>query len=189
MIQAREAIVQGKTSLGIELGSTRIKAILISEEHKPIASGCYEWENKLENNIWTYSLEEIWKGVQGSYSALLADIKEKHKVSIETIGSIGISGMMHGYMVFDNQGELLVPFRTWRNTITQRASKELSELFNFHIPQRWSIAHLYEALLNDEEHVKDITYMTTLAGYIHWKLTGKNVLGIGEASGVFPINY
>ena len=188
MIQAREAIVQGKTSLGIELGSTRIKAILISEEHKPIASGCYEWENKLENNIWTYSLEEIWKGVQGSYSALLADIKEKHKVSIETIGSIGISGMMHGYMVFDNQGELLVPFRTWRNTITQRASKELSELFNFHIPQRWSIAHLYEALLNDEEHVKDITYMTTLAGYIHWKLTGKNVLGIGEASGVFPID-
>lgn len=188
MILVKEAITQGKTSMGIELGSTRIKAVLVNEEHQPIASGSHEWENKLENNIWTYSLEDIWKGIQGSYSALAQDVKEKYNVTLETIGSIGFSGMMHGYMVFDDKGELLVPFRTWRNTITQRASRELSELFNFHIPQRWSIAHLYEALLNGEDHVKDIDYMTTLSGYIHWQLTGQRVLGIGEASGVFPID-
>lgn len=188
MILVKEAIKQGKTSMGIELGSTRIKAVLVNEEHQPIASGSHEWENKLENNIWTYSLEDIWKGIQGSYSALVQEVKEKYNVTLETIGSIGFSGMMHGYMVFDDKEELLVPFRTWRNTITQRASKELSELFNFHIPQRWSIAHLYEALLNGEDHVKDIAYMTTLSGYIHWQLTGERVLGIGEASGVFPID-
>lgn len=188
MISAKEAIIQGKTSLGIELGSTRIKAVLIDQEHQSIASGSHEWENKLENNIWTYSLEAIWEGVQKSYSALAQEVSEKYNVILETIGSIGFSGMMHGYMVFDEKDELLVPFRTWRNTMTQRASNELSELFNFHIPQRWSIAHLYEALLNDEPHLKEVTYMTTLAGYIHWKLTGKKVLGIGEASGVFPID-
>ncbi|PHV69624.1 ATPase [Sporanaerobium hydrogeniformans] len=184
----KEAITQGKTSLGIELGSTRIKAVLVDEEHQPIASGSHEWENKLENNIWTYSLEAIWKGLQGSYAALAEEVKEKYDVTLETIGSIGFSGMMHGYMPFDDKGQLLVPFRTWRNTITQRASDELSALFNFHIPQRWSIAHLYEAILKGEEHVKDIAYMTTLSGYIHWQLTGQRVLGIGEASGMFPID-
>ncbi len=184
----KEAIRQGKTSLGIEFGSTRIKAVLVNEEHEPIASGSHEWENRLENNIWTYSLEDIWRGLQDSYGKLVEEVKQKYDITVETIGSIGFSAMMHGYMVFDEKGELLVPFRTWRNTMTQKASEELTELFDFHIPQRWSIAHLYEAILKEEAHVKDIEYMTTLAGYIHWKLTGKKVLGVGEASGMFPID-
>lgn len=181
-------IESGKTVLGIELGSTRIKAVLIDENHKPIASGSHDWENKLVDNIWTYSLEDIWAGVQDSYAKMSAEVKEKYGTELTKIGAIGFSAMMHGYMAFDKNGELLVPFRTWRNSITEEASEKLTELFNYNIPQRWSIAHLYQAILNKEEHVNDISFITTLAGYIHWKLTGKKVLGVGEASGMFPID-
>lgn len=184
----RAAIEAGKTALGIEFGSTRIKAVLIDETHAPIAMGTHDWENRLENNIWTYSLDDIWTGLQGCYASLAEDVKTKYGVTLTKIGSIGFSGMMHGYMAFDKSGELLVPFRTWRNTMTEEACKKLVPVFNFNIPQRWSIAHLYQAILSKEEHVKDITFFTTLAGYIHWKLTGEKVLGIGEASGMFPID-
>lgn len=181
-------IESGKTVLGIELGSTRIKAVLIDENHKPIASGSHDWENKLVDNIWTYSLEDIWAGVQDSYTKMAAEVKEKYGTELTKIGAIGFSAMMHGYMSFNKSGELLVPFRTWRNSITEEASEKLTELFNYNIPQRWSIAHLYQAILNKEEHVNDISFITTLAGYIHWKLTGKKVIGVGEASGMFPID-
>jgi len=174
--------------IGIEFGSTRIKAVLIGEDHMPIASGSYDWENRYENGIWTYSLEDVWIGLQESYRKLRNEVFEKYDTSLQTIGAIGFSGMMHGYMAFDKDGNLLVPFRTWRNTITGQASQELTDLFQFAIPQRWSIAHLYQAILNKEPHVNDISYLTTLAGYVHWKLTGQKVLGIGEASGMFPIN-
>lgn len=186
--QQKEAIVNGKTSLGIEFGSTRIKGVLVNEANEPIASGAYDWENQLVDNIWTYSLEEIHKGLQGCYKSLAEDVKNRYGVELTTIGAIGISGMMHGYMPFNAQGELMVPFRTWRNTITEQASEELSKVFAFHVPQRWSIAHLYQAILNGEEHVKDIVFITTLAGYIHWMLTGEKVMGVGEASGMFPID-
>jgi sugar (pentulose or hexulose) kinase len=185
---AKNAIAGGKTALGIEFGSTRIKAVLIDENHEVLAIGTHDWENRLENNIWTYSLDDIWNGLQGCYRSVAEDVKAKYGETLTTIGSIGFSGMMHGYMAFNNEGKLLVPFRTWRNTMTGEACKELTPLFNFNIPQRWSIAHLYQAILSNEEHVKDITFFTTLAGYIHWKLTGKKVLGIGEASGMFPID-
>ena len=184
----KAAIEAGKTVLGIEFGSTRIKAVLIDESHQPVAMGTHDWENRLENNIWTYSLDDIWNGLQGCYKSLAEDVKAKYGVALTQIGAIGFSGMMHGYMAFNEAGELLVPFRTWRNTMTEEACKVLTPLFNFNIPQRWSIAHLYQAILNGEEHVKDITFFTTLAGYIHWKLTGEKVLGIGEASGMFPID-
>lgn len=187
-LDVREAIKNGKTVLGIELGSTRIKAVLIDENNAPIASGSHDWENSYVNNIWTYSLEDIWKGVQDSYRKMAGDVKQRYGVTLQTVGAIGFSGMMHGYMVFDQAGNQLVPFRTWRNNITEQAAAALSELFNFHIPQRWSIAHLYQAILNKEEHISDIHFLTTLAGYIHWKLTGQKVLGVGEASGVFPID-
>ncbi len=186
--QVKEAILAGKTALGIELGSTRIKAVLVNEANLPVASGSHDWENQLVDGIWTYSLEDIWKGVQHSYQELANDVKNQYGVAIETLGAIGFSAMMHGYMAFDKDEKLLVPFRTWRNTITGPASEALTELFDYHIPQRWSIAHLYQAILNGEEHVPQITFMTTLAGYIHWKLTGKKVLGVGEASGMFPID-
>ncbi|MEH7545784.1 xylulokinase [Neobacillus vireti] len=182
------AIQSGKTVLGIELGSTRIKAVLIGEDNAPIASGSHDWENSYENNIWTYSIEDIWKGVQDSYQKMAKDVKQQYGVTIQTVGAIGFSAMMHGYMTFDKDGELLVPFRTWRNNITEQASKILTELFNYNIPQRWSIAHLYQAILKKERHITDISFQTTLAGYIHWKLTGQKVLGVGEASGVFPID-
>ncbi|WP_270565443.1 xylulokinase [Clostridium beijerinckii] len=188
MNNIKNAIINGKTVLGIELGSTRIKAVLIDENNTPIASGSHDWENKYVNNIWTYGLDDIWTGVQDSYKKMAEDVKEKYGVTIETIGAIGFSAMMHGYMVFNKEGELLVPFRTWRNTITEKASEELTKLFNYHIPQRWSIAHLYQAILNGEEHVADIDFQTTLEGYIHWKLTGEKVIGVGEASGMFPID-
>ncbi|NOW89272.1 sugar (pentulose or hexulose) kinase [Clostridium beijerinckii] len=188
MSNIKNAIINGKTVLGIELGSTRIKAVLIDENNTPIASGSHDWENKYVNNIWTYGLDDIWTGVQDSYRKMAEDVKEKYGVTIETIGAIGFSAMMHGYMVFNKEGELLVPFRTWRNTITEKASEELTKLFNYHIPQRWSIAHLYQAILNGEEHVADIDFQTTLEGYIHWKLTGEKVIGVGEASGMFPID-
>ncbi|MFV0342851.1 MAG: xylulokinase [Anaerocolumna sp.] len=188
MNDVKNAIVSGKTVLGIELGSTRIKAVLVDEDNTPIASGSHDWENKYINNIWTYSLEDIWKGVQDSYQNMVADVKQQYGVTIKKIGAIGFSAMMHGYMVFDQEGELLVPFRTWRNNITEKASEVLTEVLNYHIPQRWSIAHLYQAILNSEEHIGNVNFMTTLAGYIHWKLTGEKVLGVGEASGVFPID-
>ncbi len=188
MNNIKNAIINGKTVLGIELGSTRIKAVLIDENNTPIASGSHDWENKYVNNIWTYGLDDIWTGVQDSYKKMAEDVKEKYGVTIQTMGAIGFSAMMHGYMVFNKEGELLVPFRTWRNTITEKASEELTKLFNYHIPQRWSIAHLYQAILNGEEHGVDIDFQTTLEGYIHWKLTGEKVIGVGEASGMFPID-
>ncbi len=184
----QEAIESGKTALGIELGSTRIKAVLIGEDHAPIASGSHDWENRYENGIWTYSLEDVWTGLQECYRKLSNEVLEKYTTPLQTPGAIGFSAMMHGYMAFDQGGNLLVPFRTWRNTMTGQASEKLTELFQFNIPQRWSIAHLYQAVLNKEPHVKDIRYLTTLAGYVHWKLTGRQVLGVGEASGMFPID-
>ena len=184
----KEAIRTGKTALGIEFGSTRIKAVLVDGSHTPIAMGTYDWENRLENNIWTYSLEDIRKGLQGCYKSLADDVEAKYGEKLTTLGALGFSGMMHGYMPFNAEGELLVPFRTWRNTMTEEACKKLIPVFNFNIPQRWSIAHLYQAILSGEEHVKDIAFFTTLAGYIHWKLSGEKVLGIGEAAGMFPID-
>lgn len=177
-----------KYVIGIELGSTNIKAVLIDENHAPVASGTHGWENQLDNGIWTYSLEAVWSGLQDCYAKLKADAKQKLGVTLTKVGAIGFSAMMHGYMAFDAKGELLVPFRTWRNTITAQAASELTQLFHYNIPQRWSIAHLYQAILNGEAHVKDVSYFTTLSGYIHWKLTGKKVLGIGDASGMFPID-
>lgn len=187
-MSAKASIEAGRTALGIEFGSTRIKAVLVDETHNPIAMGTHDWENRLENHIWTYSLEDIWGGLQDCYASLAKDVQEKYGVTLTTIGSMGFSGMMHGYMPFDEKGELLVPFRTWRNTMTGEAVKVLSPLFEFNIPQRWSIAHLYQAILNKEEHVGRIDFFTTLAGYIHWKLSGEKVLGVGEASGMFPID-
>lgn len=184
----QKAIASGKTALGIELGSTRIKAVLIGADHLPMASGSHEWENRYENGIWTYSLEDVWTGLQESFRNLSHDVLAKYDTPLKTIGAMGFSAMMHGYMVFDKDGNQLVPFRTWRNTITGQAAEELTELFQFNIPQRWSIAHLYQAILNKEPHVPNISHLTTLAGYVHWKLTGQKVLGIGEASGVFPID-
>ena len=186
--EVKEAILNGKTTLGIEFGSTRIKAVLIGEDNAPIAAGNHEWENRYENNIWTYSLEDIWGGLQDSYRKMAEDVKEKYGVTLTKVGALGFSAMMHGYMAFNEAGELMVPFRTWRKTITEEASVKLTELFEFNIPQRWSIAHLYQAILNKEEHVKDISYLTTLEGYVHWKLTGKKVLGIGEAAGMLPVD-
>lgn len=182
------AIRQGKTALGIELGSTRIKAVLIDEDHNPIASGSHDWENRYENGIWTYSLEDIWNGVQESYKSLAKAVEEQYGETLRTIGAIGFSAMMHGYMAFDQMGELLVPFRTWRNTMTEEASSQLTELFSYQIPQRWSIAHLYQAIINKEEHVSSIDYLITLEGYVHWKLTGERVLGIGDCAGMFPVD-
>jgi sugar (pentulose or hexulose) kinase len=184
----QKAIESGKTVLGVELGSTRIKAVLIGEDHKPIASGSYEWENQLENGIWTYRLDDVWTGLQDSYRKLNNEVSEKYNTPLRTMGAIGFSAMMHGYMAFDQDGNLLVPFRTWRNTTTGQASEKLTDLFQFNIPQRWSIAHLYQAILNKEPHIKDISHLTTLAGYVHWKLTGQKALGVGEASGMFPID-
>lgn len=186
--EIKKAIIHGKTAIGIELGSTRIKTVLIGGDNTPIASGSHDWENSYVNNIWTYNLEDVWKGVQSSYQKMASNVKDQFGVPIQTVGSIGISGMMHGYLVFNKEGNLLTPFRTWRNNITGQASKALTKLFNYPIPQRWSISHLYQAILNQEEHISDIDYMTTLAGYIHWQLTGQKVLGIDDASGMFPIN-
>lgn len=184
----KKYIESGKAVLGIEFGSTRIKAVLIGADKAPLASGSHEWENSLVDGIWTYSLDEIWSGLQDCYSDLARDVKERYDAEITQLAAIGFSAMMHGYMAFDKDGELLVPFRTWRNSITGEAAEKLTKLFNYPIPQRWSIAHLYQAMLNGEAHVKDIAFQTTLAGYIHWKLSGEKVLGVGEASGMFPID-
>lgn len=184
----RQSIEAAKTSLGIELGSTRIKAVLVGEDNTPIAQGDHEWENRLENGIWTYSLDDVWTGLKDCYSKLAKDVSKQYGITLTKVGSIGFSAMMHGYMAFNKDGELLVPFRTWRNTMTEEASNKLTEVFSYHIPQRWSIAHLYQAILNGEEHVADVDFMTTLDGYVHWMLTGEKVLGVGEASGMFPID-
>ncbi|MDE5991571.1 MAG: FGGY-family carbohydrate kinase [Oscillospiraceae bacterium] len=177
-----------KTFLGIEFGSTRIKACLIGEDFAPIAQGAHDWENRLENGYWTYSLDDIHSGLQDCYADLKRGVREKYGITLETVGAMGISAMMHGYMAFDGRDDLLVPFRTWRNTTTEKAAAELTKLFGFNIPQRWSIAHLYQAILNKEPHVPQIAHITTLAGYIHFLLTGKRVVGIGEASGMFPVS-
>jgi len=187
-METKQVIMEGKTVIGIEFGSTRIKAVLIGEDHAPVASGDHEWENRLENGIWTYTLEDIWTGLQDCYKKMTEDVQKQYGVAVEKLGAIGFSAMMHGYLAFDRAGELLVPFRTWRNTITQEASEALTEAFQFHIPQRWSIAHLYQAILNGEAHVPDVDFITTLDGYIHWQLTGEKVLGVGSASGMFPID-
>ncbi|MDE5915660.1 MAG: ATPase, partial [Duncaniella sp.] len=184
----KSTIAQGKAILGIEFGSTRIKAVLIDEENKPIAQGSHEWENQLSDGLWTYSTEAIWYGLQDCYANLRANVRKEYDIEIENLAAIGISAMMHGYMPFDKNAEILVPFRTWRNTNTGKAAAELSELFVYNIPLRWSISHLYQAILNEEPHVKDIDYLTTLAGYIHWQLTGEKVLGVGDASGMLPID-
>ena len=187
-MDASQYIKDGSAVLGVEFGSTRIKAVLIGEDLTPLASGSFEWENALVDDIWTYSLEDVLNGLQTAYKDLKNDVKNKYGVTIKNLKSIGISAMMHGYLVLDNEENLLVPFRTWRNTMTEQAADILTEKFNFNIPQRWSIAHLYQAILNNEEHVSKIKYFTTLAGYVHYKLTGNNVLGIGDASGMFPID-
>lgn len=187
-LDPKSTIEQGKAILGIEFGSTRIKAVLIDEENKPIAQGSHEWENQLVDGLWTYSIEAIWDGLQDCYADLRANVNKNYCIEITNLAAIGISAMMHGYMPFDSKQEILVPFRTWRNTNTAEAAAALSDLFVFNIPLRWSISHLYQAILNGEPHVKDIDYLTTLAGYIHWQLTGKRVLGIGDASGMIPID-
>lgn len=188
MSDIKSMIESGKTALGIEFGSTRIKAILVGSDNTPIASGSYDWENRFVDNIWTYTLDDIRTGLQDCYKSLAEDVKGQYGIELTTVGSMGFSAMMHGYMAFGKEGQLLVPFRTWRNTITGQASEELTELFQYNIPQRWSIAHLYQAILNEEAHVPEVTFFTTLAGYIHWQLTGEKVLGVGEASGMFPID-
>ena len=188
MSDVKNTIANGKAVLGIEFGSTRIKAVLVDENNMPIASGDHDWENRLENGVWTYTLEDIWTGLQDCYQKMTEDVKEKYGVAVEKLAAIGFSAMMHGYLAFDKEGNLLVPFRTWRNTITQEASEALTKVFNFHVPQRWSIAHLYQAILNGEEHVPQVDFFTTLDGYIHWQLTGAKVLGVGSASGMFPID-
>ncbi|MBQ7573985.1 MAG: FGGY-family carbohydrate kinase [Clostridia bacterium] len=187
-MNAKDIISAGKAVLGIEFGSTRIKAVLIDDTYAPIAQGAHDWENRLENGIWTYSLSDITLGLQDCYRSLAEDVREKYGITLTKLAGIGFSAMMHGYMAFDKNGELLVPFRTWRNSITGDAAKELTALFNYNIPQRWSIAHLYQAMLNKEEHLSNLDFFTTLDGFIHWKLTGNKVLGIGEASGMFPID-
>ena len=183
-----DAIENGKTALGIEFGSTRIKAVLIGEDYSPIAVGSHEWENRYEDGLWTYSLDDVWTGLQAAYRKMNEKVQAAYNIPLQTIVSIGFSGMMHGYMAFDNAGSLLVPFRTWRNTNTGKAATELTELLKFNIPLRWSIAHLHQCILDKEDHIRDLDYLTTLAGYVHWKLTGQKVLGVGEASGVFPID-
>ncbi len=184
-----DIIAEGKTTaLGIEFGSTRIKAVLVDENNQVLAQGDHEWENHLENGIWTYHQDEIWEGLQACYAALKKDVDNKYDVKLTKIGAIGFSGMMHGYLAFDSNGKLLVPFRTWRNTITGEAAAELSRELNFNMPQRWSISHYYQAILNREPHVKDVAYFMTLAVYVHYMLTGKKVVGVGEASGMFPID-
>ena len=183
----KTTIEQGKAFLGIELGSTRIKAQLIDENYQPIASGVHEWENRLVNGVWTYHLSDVWEGIQNSYRNLTDDVQNRYGTTLTTVGAVGISAMMHGHLAFDADGKQLAEFRTWRNTTTEQAASELTKLFGFNIPQRWSIAHLYQAILNKEAHVKDISFMTTLAGYVHWMLTDEKVLGVGDASGMFPI--
>ncbi|HQD21092.1 MAG TPA: FGGY-family carbohydrate kinase [Arachnia sp.] len=185
---AREAVQSANTSLGIEFGSTRIKAVLIGPDQQPIATGGYEWKSKLENGVWTYDLDAVWTGVRAAYAELAANVESATGVVLERVGALGFSAMMHGYLAFDADGGLLVPFRTWQNTSTAEASAVLTREFQHNIPQRWSVAHLYQAILGDEPHVADIDYLTTLAGYVHWRLSGERVTGVGDGSGMFPID-
>lgn len=187
-LDAKSTIEAGKAILGIELGSTRIKAVLIDQENKPIAQGSHTWENQLVDGLWTYSIEAIWSGLQDCYADLRTNVKNAYGIEIETLAAIGVSAMMHGYMPFNKKEKILVPFRTWRNTNTGRAAAALSELFVYNIPLRWSISHLYQAILDNESHVNEIDFLTTLAGYVHWQITGEKVLGIGDASGMLPID-
>lgn len=183
-----DAIKSGDISLGIELGSTRIKAVLIGPDYQPIATGTFGWENRVVDGVWSYDLEDVWTGLRSAYSELSQCVKDTYGISLKRVKSFGVSGMMHGYLAFSKDDEQLVPFRTWRNTITERAARKLTDLMDFNIPQRWSVAHLYEAMLNGESHVAKVAYLTTLSGYVHWKLTGNKVLGVGDASGMFPID-
>lgn len=187
-MKAKEYIEAGKAVLGIEFGSTRIKAVLIGEDFVPLAMGAHDWENRLEGGYWTYSLDDIECGLRDAYAKMAADVKEKYGIALTKLAALGISGMMHGYMPFDAKWKLLAAFRTWRNTTTVKAATELSELFSFNIPQRWSVSHYTQALMDKEEHVKNVKYLTTLAGYVHYRLSGVNALGVGEASGMFPID-
>jgi sugar (pentulose or hexulose) kinase len=184
----RNMIETGRTAIGIELGSTRIKAVLTGPDHAAIATGSHDWENQFVDRVWTYSLEAVWEGLQSCFAALADNVRRQYGTELRTTGALGVSAMMHGYLAFDGEGELLTPFRTWRNTNTGDASEALSDLFGHNIPHRWSIAHLYQAVLNGEEHLGRLAHLTTLAGYVHWKLTGRQVLGVGDASGVFPID-
>lgn len=184
----KDEISAGQTVMGLEFGSTRIKAVLIDSTNTPVASGAFDWENSLVDGVWTYSLDEIHTGISTAFANLKKDVQDKYGVKLTKLAAMGISAMMHGYLAFDKGGKLLVPFRTWRNTMTGEASKQLSKLFGYPIPERWSIAHLYQAILNKESHVKDVSFFTTLAGYAHWMLTGEKVLGVGDASGMFPID-
>lgn len=187
-MSAKTIIESGKAILGIEFGSTRIKAVLIDTDNNPIAQGSFEWENQLVDGLWTYSIDTIWKGLQDCYADLRKNVEAEYDCEIKQLAAIGISAMMHGYMAFGKDENILVPFRTWRNTNTAKAAAELSELFHFNIPLRWSISHVYQAILNGEDHINKIDFLTTLAGYIHWQLTGKKVLGVGDASGMLPID-
>ncbi|PKU92538.1 ATPase [Bifidobacterium pseudolongum subsp. globosum] len=186
--QVAEKISSGRTSLGIEFGSTRIKAVLIDDERNTIATGDYGWQSHLVDGLWSYDVDKIWRGLQSVYADVADHVEADYGVKLTRIGQIGFSAMMHGYLAFNEDGELLVPFRTWQNTNTSEAHERLSQLFQYNIPERWSIAHLYQAVLNDEPHIGSVRYFTTLAGYVHWKLTGRKVLGVGDASGMFPID-
>jgi sugar (pentulose or hexulose) kinase len=185
---ARQAIAEGHTALGIELGSTRIKAVLTGPDHAPLAVGSHDWDNQFVDRIWTYSLDAVWTGLRQCYAGLAADVQQRYDVELTTVGALGVSAMMHGYLALDSDGELLTPFRTWRNTNTGEAAERLSAAFGHNIPHRWSVAHIYQAILNGEDHIDRIDQLTTLAGYVHWQLTGERVLGIGDASGMFPID-
>jgi sugar (pentulose or hexulose) kinase len=184
----RGTITEGRTALGIEFGSTRIKAVLIGEDNSPLATGGHDWESQFVDRVWTYPLNAVTAGLQAAYASLAVDVRQRYGAELRTVGALGVSAMMHGYLAFDASGGLLVPFRTWRNTVTGPASTQLGELFGHSIPQRWSIAHLYQAILNDEDHVGRIAHLNTLAGYVHWRLTGEQMLGVGDASGMFPID-
>lgn len=183
-----ELIDQGRSVLGLELGSTRIKAILMDQESNSIATGSYEWENQLIDGIWTYDLASVVDGIQCCFKDLVLNVRDTYGVIIRRVSAIGVNGMMHGYLAFDKDENLLVPFRTWRNSMTSEASEYLTSVFEFNIPQRWSVAHLYQAILNGEEDVEKVDYITTLSGYVHWLLTGNKALGICDASGMFPID-
>ena len=187
-IQIAAAIERGDTALGIELGSTRIKAVLIGPDHAPIATGAFDWENRLEHGVWTYHLDDVWTGIQAACREMMGQVQQRYGVPLATVGAMGVSAMMHGYLPFDKDGEQLCAFRTWRNTMTEPEAKELTELFQYNIPQRWSIAHLWRAIRHGEDHVGKIAFLTTLEGYVHWKLTGRKVLGVGEAAGMFPLD-
>ena len=183
-----EPIQSGRAILGIELGSTRIKASLIGPDTTPLASGAHAWENQLKDGVWTYDMEDVWKGLAACFASLVDDVRAQYSLELKTVAAMGVSGMMHGYVALDAEGRLLVPFRTWRNNITGEACAELSPLLDFAVPQRWSIAHLYQSILEQQPHVPRIAHLTTLAGYVHWSLTGEHTVGVGEASGMFPID-